>query len=149
MITVARDGRVSLPVTVELAREPEAVQVLAELRYSPRDPYAVVLAFSFANVLDVETGEVDPDSATEWRLTRDFLATGQPADLPCGDLRITRGTPPAPAHVELYPASPSAQTLTIPYEPLEEFLAAAYAAVPRGSERQDIDGLLRDLNDLT
>lgn len=107
-----------------------SLPVLAFLRYSADDPWAVRVAFF--------TGG-DGDGVVEWVFARQLLTEGMDAEVGEGDVRVW---PAAGADdpVLLSMASPSgAASFEIDRDDLVSFLQQTYLAVPTGTEETVID----------
>ena len=133
MIRVAPDGTLRLGTTAQILVEPRLVDQPVELRYSTADPFAVTLCFLPGR---------DAARGISWRLDREALAGGHVAGALCGDVRVTRLDALGLVIVELVPGTIAATVVRFPADAVDEFLAAAYDAVPRGDESVDLDGLI-------
>jgi hypothetical protein len=111
-----------------------ALPVIAGLRYSADDPWAVRVAF--------HTGGSD-DDVVEWMFARQLLTDGVRGPVGEGDVRVwpgVRSSGPRDRIVNLAMASPSGSALfEIDRDGLVEFLQQTYLAVPTGSEEEVVD----------
>ena len=110
-----------------------SVPVLTDLRYDPRDPWAVRVAF--------RTG-LDEAPTVEWLFARSLLTDGVRGPVGEGDVRVGPALRGRTRVVHLAVESPSGSALfEIDRDELVEFLQRCYLTVPTGSE-----GLLIDLD---
>jgi len=108
-----------------------SLPVLAGLRYSAADPWAVTVAF--------QTGG-EGDGIVEWMFARQLLTDGVASSVGEGDVRVWPEVHGAERVVNLAMASPSGSALfEIDRDDLVEFLQQTYLAVPTGSEGEVID----------
>ena len=108
-----------------------SLPVLAGLRYSASDPWAVTVTF--------QTGG-EGDGVVEWMFARQLLTDGVAAPVGDGDVRVWPTTHGRERHVNLAMASPSGAALfEIDRDDLVEFLQQTYLAVPTGSESSVVD----------
>jgi hypothetical protein len=108
-----------------------SLPVLAGLRYSTDDPWAVTVAF--------QTGG-EGDGIVEWMFARQLLTDGVATAAGEGDVRVWPSTHGTDRFVNLAMASPSGSALfEIDRDDLVEFLQQTYLAVPTGSEGDVVD----------
>jgi hypothetical protein len=108
-----------------------SLPVLADLRYSASDPWAVTVAF--------QTGG-EGDGIVEWMFARQLLTDGVAAAVGEGDVRVWPALHGTDRVVNLAMASPSGSALfEIDRDDLVEFLQQTYVAVPTGSEGEVVD----------
>jgi Streptomyces sporulation and cell division protein, SsgA len=139
VIRVAPDGTLTLGTTAQVLAEPLLVQHDVELRYTPDEPFAVGLNFRPEGAAAGRSGS----GGVLWRLDRDVLGAGHPADHPCGDVRVTRLEALAVVVIELMPGTDAATIVRFEADGVDEFLRATYRMVPHGAESLDVDGLIR------
>jgi len=112
-----------------------SLPVLADLRYSADDPWAVRVAF--------QTGaqtEDGGDGIVEWMFARQLLTDGIAGTVGEGDIRVWPAMAGGERVVNLAMASPSGSALfEIDRDELVEFLQQTYLAVPTGSEEDVVD----------
>jgi hypothetical protein len=147
VIRVAPDGACSVGFTAQVLLQPTFVDVQAELRYLPQDPFAVSLRVLPGPVADVDGWRVAAfkEFAVHWRLSREVLAGGHALDDVVGDVRVTRLDSLGMVVVELMPGSFAAAVLRLPGSLVDEFLRTTYRAVPPGGESAAVDSLVREL----
>lgn len=108
-----------------------SLPVLADLRYSANDPWAVRVAF--------QTGG-EGDGVVEWMFARQLLTEGIAGTVGEGDVRVWPSTTNGERVVNLAMASPSGSALfEIDRDSLVEFLQKTYLAVPTGTEEDVVD----------
>jgi hypothetical protein len=108
-----------------------SLPVLAGLRYSADDPWAVTVTF--------QTGG-EGDGLVEWMFARQLLTEGVASPAGEGDVRVWPETHGDERVVNLAMASPSGSALfEIDRNDLVEFLQQTYLAVPTGSEDTVVD----------
>jgi hypothetical protein len=108
-----------------------SLPVLAGLRYSANDPWAVTVTF--------QTGGED-DGVVEWMFARQLLTEGVAGPVGEGDVRVWPEVHGGERVVNLAMASPSGAALfEIDRDELVEFLQQTYLAVPTGSEDTVVD----------
>jgi hypothetical protein len=108
-----------------------SLPVLAGLRYSADDPWAVRVAF--------QTGG-EGDGIVEWMFARQLLTDGVANAVGEGDVRVWPELHGGERVVNLAMASPSGSALfEIDRDDLVEFLQQTYLAVPTGSEEDVVD----------
>lgn len=108
-----------------------SLPVLADLRYSADDPWAVRVAF--------QTGG-DGDGVVEWMFARQLLTDGISGTVGEGDIRVWPAMSGGERVINLAMASPSGSALfEIDRDELVEFLQHTYLAVPTGSEEDVVD----------
>ena len=108
-----------------------SLPVLAGLRYSAGDPWAVTVAF--------QTGG-EGDGIVEWMFARQLLTEGVAGPVGEGDVRVWPDVHGAERVVNLAMASPSGSALfEIDRDDLVEFLQQTYLAVPTGHEDEVVD----------
>ena len=108
-----------------------SLPVLAGLRYSADDPWAVTVTF--------QTGG-EGDGIVEWMFARQLLTDGVAAPVGEGDVRVWPEVHAGERVVNLAMASPSGSALfEIDRDDLVGFLQQTYLAVPPGSESQVVD----------
>ena len=109
-----------------------SLPVLASLRYSADDPWAVRVAF--------HTGGGDSDDVVEWMFARQLLTDGICGPVGEGDVRVWPSMRGSERIVNLAMASPSGSALfEIDRNGLVEFLQKTYLAVPTGAEESVVD----------
>jgi hypothetical protein len=103
--------------------------VQANLNYSPRDPYAVRVAFH-AGTTDV----------VEWTFARSLLSDGVTHPVGDGDVQVWPTGQPDQSGVCLSLSSPSGKALfEAPLPRVVSFLTATYTLVPTGCESDYVD----------
>ena len=108
-----------------------SLPVLADLRYSADDPWAVRVAF--------QTGG-EGDGTVEWMFARQLLTDGIAGTVGEGDVRVWPSMANGERVVNLAMASPSGSALfEIDRDALVEFLQQTYLAVPTGMEEDAVD----------
>ena len=108
-----------------------SLPVLADLRYSANDPWAVRVAF--------QTGG-EGDGVVEWMFARQLLTEGIAGTVGEGDVRVWPSTTNGERVVNLAMASPSGSALfEIDRDSLVEFLQKTYLAVPTGTVEDVVD----------
>jgi hypothetical protein len=108
-----------------------SLPVLADLRYSASDPWAVTVAF--------QTGG-EGDGIVEWMFARQLLTEGVAGPVGEGDVRVWPSFHGRERVVNLAMASPSGSALfEIDRDDLVTFLQQTYLAVPTGSEGDVVD----------
>lgn len=108
-----------------------SLPVLAGLRYSAADPWAVTVTF--------QTGG-EGDGLVEWMFARQLLTDGVAGSAGEGDVRVWPEVHGGDRVVNLAMASPSGSALfEIDRNDLVEFLQQTYLAVPTGSEGRVVD----------
>ena len=108
-----------------------SLPVLADLRYSADDPWAVRVAFQT---------RVEGDGVVEWMFARQLLTDGISATAGEGDIRVWPATSGGERVINLAMASPSGSALfEIDRDEVVEFLQQTYLAVPTGSEGEVVD----------
>ena len=108
-----------------------SLPVLAGLRYSADDPWAVRVTF--------QTGG-EEDGSVEWMFARQLLTEGVRETVGEGDVRVWPSVTDGERVVNLAMASPSGSALfEIDRDALVEFLQQTYLAVPTGSEEDVVD----------
>ncbi len=108
-----------------------SLPVLADLRYSADDPWAVRVAF--------QTGG-EGDGVVEWMFARQLLTDGIAGTVGEGDVRVWPSMTNGERVVNLAMASPSGSALfEIDRDSLVEFLQKTYLAVPTGTEEDVVD----------
>lgn len=108
-----------------------SLPVLAGLRYSADDPWAVSVTF--------QTGG-EGDGVVEWMFARQLLTEGVAGPVGEGDVRVWPEVHAGERVVNLAMASPSgAARFEIDRDELVEFLQQTYLAVPTGSEDTVVD----------
>ena len=109
-----------------------SLPVLAGLRYSAADPWAVTVTF--------QTGG-EGDGVVEWMFARQLLTDGVAGPVGEGDVRVWPEVHGAGDRVvNLAMASPSGSALfEIDRDDLVEFLQQTYLAVPTGAEAAVVD----------
>ena len=108
-----------------------SLPVLAGLRYSANDPWAVTVTF--------QTGG-EGDGVVEWMFARQLLTEGVAGPVGEGDVRVWPEVHGGERVVNLAMASPSGAALfEIDRDELVEFLQQTYLAVPTGSEDTVVD----------
>ena len=108
-----------------------SLPVLADLRYSADDPWAVRVAF--------QTGG-EGDGVVEWLFARQLLTDGIAGTVGEGDVRVWPAMAGGARVINLAMASPSGSALfELDRDELVEFLQQTYLAVPTGSEEAVID----------
>lgn len=108
-----------------------SLPVVADLRYSASDPWAVTVAF--------QTGG-EGDGVVEWMFARQLLTEGVAAPVGEGDVRVWPSFHGRDRVVNLAMASPSGAALfEIDRDDLVTFLQQTYLAVPTGSEGAVVD----------
>lgn len=106
------------------------VPLIVSLYYSPRDPYAVRMAF-----------HVGTDAANEWTFARDLLAEGLLTCVGVGDVQIWPSSDSAAdgiVNLQLLAPAGSAR-LHAPAAEVAAFLEHTYQLVKQGAERSTID----------
>ena len=112
-----------------------SVELPAGLRYDPSDPWAVEFAFG------------RPGEEVRWLVARDLLLLGRTDPVGEGDVLVSpsideRGR----ASVILELCSPSGRLIAqLSTRELTTFLDRTVAAVPPGTEKVDVDGLVAAL----
>lgn len=112
-----------------------SIELPAGLRYDPRDPWAVEIAFG------------RPGEEVRWLVGRDLLLTGRTDPVGEGDVLVSpsideRGR----ASVILELCSPSGRLIAqLSTRELSTFLDRTVAAVPPGTEQVDLDRLVAAL----
>ncbi len=108
-----------------------SLPVMAGLRYSANDPWAVTVTF--------QTGG-EGDGIVEWMFARQLLTEGVAGPVGEGDVRVWPEVHGGERVVNLAMASPSGSALfEIDRDELVKFLQQTYLAVPTGSEDTVID----------
>ena len=108
-----------------------SLPVLADLRYSADDPWAVRVAF--------QTGG-EGDGIVEWMFARQLLTDGVAGAVGEGDVRVWPSMSGGERVISLAMASPSGSALfEIDRDALVEFLQQTYVAVPTGAEEDVVD----------
>ena len=108
-----------------------SLPVLADLRYSADDPWAVRVAF--------QTGG-EGDGIVEWMFARQLLTDGVAGTVGEGDVRVWPSMSGGERVISLAMASPSGSALfEIDRDALVEFLQQTYVAVPTGAEEDVVD----------
>jgi len=108
-----------------------SLPVLADLRYSAADPWAVRVAF--------QTGG-EGDGIVEWMFARQLLTDGVAGAVGEGDVRVWPSMSGGERVISLAMASPSGSALfEIDRDALVEFLQQTYVAVPTGAEEDVVD----------
>jgi invasion protein IalB len=108
-----------------------SLPVLAGLRYTSDDPWAVSVAF--------HTGS-EGDGTVEWMFARQLLTDGIRCAVGEGDVRVWPSSKSGQQIVNLAMASPSGSALfEIDRNGLVEFLQQTYLAVPTGCEEEVVD----------
>ncbi len=108
-----------------------SLPVLADLRYSADDPWAVRVAF--------QTGG-DGDGIVEWMFARQLLTEGISGTVGEGDIRVWPAMSGGERVINLAMASPSGSALfEIDRDALVQFLQQTYLAVPTGTEEEVVD----------
>ena len=108
-----------------------SLPVLADLRYSADDPWAVRVAF--------QTGG-EGDGVVEWMFARQLLTEGIAGTVGEGDVRVWPSMTNGERVVNLAMASPSGSALfEIDRDSLVEVLQKTYLAVPTGTEEDVVD----------
>lgn len=113
-----------------------SLPVLAGLRYSADDPWAVRVTFQTGAKNDDGSG----DGTVEWMFARSLLTEGVAGTCGEGDVRVWPSVERGDRVVNLAMASPSGSALfEIDRDALVEFLQQTYLAVPTGSEEEVVD----------
>ena len=108
-----------------------SLPVIAGLRYSADDPWAVRVAF--------QTGG-EGDGIVEWMFARQLLTDGVSGTVGEGDIRVWPAMSGGERVINLAMASPSGSALfEIDRYELVEFLQQTYLAVPTGLEGDAVD----------
>ena len=108
-----------------------SLPVLADLRYSAADPWAVRVAFQVGG---------EGDGIIEWMFARQLLTEGIAGTVGEGDVRVWPAMSNGERVINLAMASPSGSALfEIDRDALVEFLQQTYLAVPTGSEEEVVD----------
>ncbi len=108
-----------------------SLPVLADMRYSADDPWAIRVAF--------QTGG-EGDGIVEWMFARQLLTDGISGTVGEGDIRVWPAMSGGERVINLAMASPSGSALfEIDRNGLVEFLQQTYLAVPTGSEDEAVD----------
>ena len=111
-----------------------SLPVLADLRYSADDPWAVRVAFQTGAPSD------DNDGVVEWMFARQLLTDGIAGTVGEGDIRVWPAMAGGERVINLAMASPSGSALfEIDRDALVEFLQQTYLAVPTGTEEDVVD----------
>ena len=121
-----------------------SLPLLADLRYSADDPWAVRVAFQVGS-LGAGSSRADAE-VVEWLFARQLLTDGIAATVGEGDVRVWPSIVAADRVVHLAMASPSGSALfELGRDALVEFLQQTYLAVPTGTEEDvvDLDAELR------
>jgi hypothetical protein len=124
----------SQPVTAQVelafvAPDSSTLPVLADISYTPDDPYAVRVRF--------HTGV---DDTVEWTFARSLLTDGVARPAGEGDVRVWPSHGHGGPIVCLSLCSPSGRALfEAPLQRLIEFLTETYATVPTGAEGDHVD----------
>ena len=109
-----------------------SLPVVADLRYSADDPWAVRVAF--------QTGGDGGDGTVEWMFARQLLTDGVSGTVGEGDIRVWPALSGGERVINLAMASPSGSALfEIDRDELIEFLQQTYLAVPTGCEGEVVD----------
>lgn len=129
---------VSSEIDVRLVTTGDAtVPLPVELRYDPRDPFAVRATF--------RTG---PGGGVRWVFAREMLAAGIRTATGEGDVRVWPSTLNAGATIYISLSSPDGKALLeAPGRLLNDFIARTYLVVPPGTESRylDIDSAIEHL----
>ncbi len=113
-----------------------SLPVLADLRYSADDPWAVRVAFQTGASNEDGSG----DGIVEWMFARQLLTDGVAGTVGEGDIRVWPAVSGGERVINLAMASPSGSALfEIDRDELIEFLQQTYLAVPTGSEGAVVD----------
>lgn len=113
-----------------------SLPVLADLRYSADDPWAVRVAFQTGAKNEDGSG----DGIVEWMFARQLLTDGVSGTVGEGDIRVWPAMAGGERVINLAMASPSGSALfEIDRDELVEFLQQTYLAVPTGSEGDVVD----------
>ena len=113
-----------------------SLPVVAFLRYSADDPWAVRVAFQTGAKNEDGSG----DGIVEWMFARQLLTDGVSATVGEGDIRVWPSVIGREHFVNLAMASPSGSALfEIDRDALVEFLQQTYLAVPTGTEEDVVD----------
>ena len=113
-----------------------SLPVLADLRYSADDPWAVRVAFQTGARNEDGSG----DGIVEWMFARQLLTDGVSGTVGEGDIRVWPAMAGGERVINLAMASPSGSALfEIDRDALVEFLQQTYLAVPTGSEEDVVD----------
>lgn len=113
-----------------------SLPVLADLRYSANDPWAVRVAFQVGR----SQPEGDGDGVVEWMFARQLLTEGVAGTVGDGDVRVWPSMSGGERVINLAMASPSGSALfEMDRDELVEFLQQTYLAVPTGSEEDLVD----------
>ena len=113
-----------------------SLPVLADLRYSADDPWAVRVAFQTGASNEDGSG----DGIVEWMFARQLLTDGIAGTVGEGDIRVWPAMAGGERVINLAMASPSGSALfEIDRDELVEFLQQTYLAVPTGTEEDVID----------
>lgn len=112
----------------------------ATFTYTTADQVAVSIAFC-----DCSSAERDEDRT--WRIARDLLADGLHGPAGTGEVQVwpRMGWPERVAIV--LESDDGRAEFSVSRQALDRFLIRSFNLVPRGSERVDVDGLLRQLLD--
>ena len=124
----------STPVSAELGLrlvvpDRATVPLLAGLRYSADDPYAIRMTF-----------HVGEDEPVEWIYARELLTTGMMHRAGDGDVRVWPAKAAGEPTLHIALSSPFGRALfEAPLSPLADFLQRTYEIVPAGHESDFID----------
>lgn len=138
---MARPTQVSAQMQLRLVVTAGAcLPVSATLSYDRADPYAVSVAFRTAAADGDERAGADGTETVLWTFARSLLAEGLTRLSGIGDVRVWPGASDGEPVVCLSLSSPSGTALfELPLQPLADFLAATFAAVPSGAESDLVD----------
>jgi hypothetical protein len=113
-----------------------SLPVLADLRYTADDPWAVRVAFQTG----VRNEDGSGEGVVEWMFARQLLTDGIAGTVGEGDIRVWPAMSGGERVINLAMASPSGSALfEIDRDALVEFLQQTYLAVPTGTEEDVID----------
>jgi hypothetical protein len=103
------------------------VPLLASLRYSTADPYAIRVAF-----------HVGLDEPVEWIFARELLSRGMEGRTGLGDVRVWPSATAGVLEIEL--SSPFGQAhFEAPMDEIASFLDRTYQVIPAGQEGMHVD----------
>jgi Streptomyces sporulation and cell division protein, SsgA len=119
---------VTTPLTLAISAATGEAELAAELRYNPRDPFAVSLA------IGVEFGE-----PVIWVFGRDLLANGVREVSGEGDITVEPATDSENHQIRITLATDCLATMLAPRDTVVEFLVDSFTAVPSGCELDSID----------
>jgi hypothetical protein len=119
---------ITAPITLRVSASTGDAELAGELRYDPRDPFAVSLA------IGVECAE-----PVVWVFSRDLLGSGVSNPVGEGDITIEPDATSNGRELLVTLATDCLATMTVDRDVVVEFLVETYTVVADGAESDHID----------